>query len=57
MTEKALQTGLFMRRETTQNGQRCPACYASRTRMEVHRSRYELERILNKHGADDVWRR
>src|SRR5919202_5011742 len=43
-----------MRRTTALNGNGCSACHASGTRVEVHRSRYELERILSKHGAHDV---
>ena len=42
-----------MRRGSTEN-QNCPACYGARTRVEVHRSRYELERVLQHHGAYDV---
>src|SRR2546423_10071061 len=43
-----------MRRETTENQHNCSACYGAGTRVEVHRSRYELERFLNKFGARDV---
>lgn len=41
-----------MRRETPETT--CTACYGAGTRVEVHRSRYELERVLSKYGADDV---
>jgi hypothetical protein len=30
------------------------ACYGAGTRVGVHRSRYELESVLSKYGADDV---
>ena len=43
-----------MRRETPENQHNCSSCYGAGTRVEVHRSRYELERVLNKYGADEV---
>src|SRR5919198_1217281 len=43
-----------MRRGSTANQHHCSACYGAGTRVEVHRSRYELERVLHKHGAHDV---
>ncbi len=43
-----------MRRETSGIQHECQACYGAGTRVEVHRSRYELERVLNKYGAHDV---
>ena len=42
-----------MRRETPENQHHCSSCYGAGTRMEVHRSRYELERVLYKYGADE----
>jgi hypothetical protein len=41
-----------MRQETPKT--HCSACYGAGTRVEVHRSRYELERVLSKHGANEV---
>src|SRR5437660_9117095 len=43
-----------MRRDTFENQHDCSACHGAGTRVEVHRSRYELERVLHKHGAHDV---
>src|SRR5437660_4016317 len=43
-----------MRRDTFENQHDCSACHGAGTRVEVHRSRYELERVLQKHGAHDV---
>jgi hypothetical protein len=43
-----------MRRETPENQPNCSSCYGAGTRVEVHRSRYELERVLNKYGAAEV---
>ena len=43
-----------MRRETPANQHECTAHYGSGTRVEIHRSRSELERVLNKYGADEV---
>jgi hypothetical protein len=40
-----------MRRETSENQQHA---YGARTRVEVHRSRYELEDVLHRYGADEV---
>src|SRR3954454_8909628 len=44
-----------MRRDTSVNQHQCSASYGAGTRVEAHRSRYELERVLNKFGADDVF--
>lgn len=41
-----------MRRETPETT--CSACYGAGTRVEVHRSRHELERVLSKYGAHEV---
>jgi hypothetical protein len=54
MTGKTCGHVIFMRRETPANQHERITCYGAGTRVEVHRSRYELERILNKHGADEV---
>ena len=43
-----------MRRETPENQHNCSTCYGTGTRVEVHRSRYELERVLHTYGADEV---
>src|SRR3954451_8865703 len=43
-----------MRRETPENQQQCSTCCGTGTRGEVPGSRYELERVLNKYGADEV---
>jgi outer membrane biosynthesis protein TonB len=43
-----------MRRETPLNQHHCAACHGSGTRVEVHRSRNELERVLSKFGAEEV---
>src|SRR3954470_21756327 len=43
-----------MRRATTENQQDCSASYGAGTRVEAHRSRYELERVLHRYGAGDV---
>jgi hypothetical protein len=43
-----------MRRETPENQHHCVTCSGTGTRVEVHRSRYELERVLHKYGADEV---
>src|SRR5512133_3496191 len=54
-TEDLGSTGTFMRRETPENQHSCSSCYGAGTRVAVHRSRYELERVLNKYGADEVF--
>src|SRR3954454_4010490 len=46
--------GTFMRRETPDNRLDCPASYGAGTRVEVHRSRHELERVLERYGAGEV---
>ena len=43
-----------MRRAPENQRHHCSACYGSGTRVEVHRSRYELERVLRRYGADEV---
>jgi hypothetical protein len=43
-----------MRRETPENQHHCATCYGTGTRVEVHRSRHELERVLRKYGAHEV---
>jgi hypothetical protein len=43
-----------MRRETSEHQHDGSACYGVGTRVEVHRSRHELERVLNSHGAGEV---
>jgi hypothetical protein len=43
-----------MRRETPQSQQHPSSCYGAGTRVDVHRSRYELEHVLNKYGANEV---
>ena len=43
-----------MRRETSEIRHDPSACYGAGTRVEVHRSRYELERVLHRYGAHDV---
>lgn len=44
-----------MRRETPENQQHhCSSPYGAGTRVEAHRSRFELERVLHKYGADEV---
>src|SRR5437762_14025100 len=44
-----------MRRETPEHQRHhCSSCYGAGTRVEVHRSRYELERVLQNYGADEV---
>ena len=43
-----------MRRETPENQQHHSSCYGTGTRVEVHRSRHELEHVLHKYGADEV---
>ena len=54
MTGKTCGHGTFMRRETPANQHECTAYYGAGTRVEIHRSRSELERLLNKYGADEV---
>src|SRR3954467_15571285 len=44
-----------MRQGTPENQHHCATCYGTGTRVEVHRSRYELERVLQKYGAGDVF--
>src|SRR4051794_20438862 len=46
--------GTFMRRETPDNRHDCPGSYGAGTRVEVHRSRHELERVLQRYGAGEV---
>src|SRR3954470_4723274 len=55
MTERHCGQGTFMRQETPENQHHCATCYGTGTRVEVHRSRYELERVLQKYGAGDVF--
>src|SRR3954466_7326781 len=43
-----------MRRETPDNRLDCSASYGAGTRVEVHRSRHELERVLERYGAGEV---
>ena len=43
-----------MRREIPEKHHHCSTCHGAGTRVEVHRSRNELERVLQKYGADDV---
>ena len=52
MKGKTCGHGTFMRRETPANQHECTAYYRAGRRVEIHRSRYELERVLNKYGAD-----
>src|SRR4051812_41545376 len=46
--------GTFMRRETPDNRHDCPGSFGPGTRVEVHRSRRELERVLQRYGAGEV---
>jgi hypothetical protein len=43
-----------MRRETPESQQHHSSSYGAGTRVEVHRSRHELEHVLHKYGADEV---
>ena len=43
-----------LRQGTSETGAQASACYGAGTRVGVHRSRYELERVLGRHGASDV---
>src|SRR5947208_12549589 len=55
MTCRALRSdGTFMRRDTSENQHDCSACHGAATRVEVHRSRFELERVLSNYGAHEV---
>jgi hypothetical protein len=42
-----------LRQSTSGNGRHPSASYGAGTRVGVHRSRYELERILGRYGASD----
>src|SRR3954453_4412375 len=55
MTQRHCGQGTFMRQGTPENQHHCATCYGTGTRVEVHRSRYELERVLQKYGAGDVF--
>src|SRR5712691_1164230 len=42
-----------MRRGTKATQDRSSTCYGAGTRVEVHRSRYELEHVLGRYGGSD----
>src|SRR5215212_4300256 len=54
MTCETCGSRTSMRRDTTENRHDCSGSYGAGTRVEVHRSRYELERVLRSYGAGEV---
>jgi hypothetical protein len=50
MTGKTCGHGTFMRPETPANQHECTAYHGAGTRVEIHRSRYELERVGGSHS-------
>ena len=53
MAETLDQGGHNLRRETELSEPTQAASYGAGTRVGVHRSRFELERVLDRHGATD----